>query len=425
MSVSQGRRTVPAHAGDADTLPAEPIWITGIGALTTLGNDFDEFSSNLIEGKTGIREVIGFDASNHACRIAGQIDLPGCPPELDRASYESAFPGEQANLWCASQALKDAGLWGRRADLRIGLVLGLGAEWMLHWETDHYRGGRLVYDPALHREPLIERTQRVLGLRGPAMSVAAACASANHALAQAITWLEMGWVDVCIAGASDTGVTPLALAGFGNLRALSRRNDAPTAALRPFDRDRDGMVLGEGGALFVLERAADARARGRDPYARLASVGMTSDAHHLVSPNPDPTQATAAMRFALEAAQLNPEDVDYVNAHATGTPVGDVCEARVLQAVFGTHCSEVPVSSTKSMTGHLICAAAAVEALACVTAIQRGVIPPTVNLDNPDPACELNHVANVAREHKVRVAMSNSFGFGGHNTSLVLTAVEA
>jgi 3-oxoacyl-[acyl-carrier-protein] synthase II len=400
------------------------IWITGIGALTSLGTEFAAISAALLAGKTGIRKVTGFPVEDHPCRIAGQVSLPLCPPELDRATFDPLFPLEQCTLWCCVQALKDAGLWSARSDLRVGFILGLGAEWMLHWDTDARRGGNLICDNSLTHPAVVDSVQQVLGLSGPAVSVAAACASGNHAVAQASAWLEMGWVDICLAGATDVGVTPLSLASFGNLRVLSRCNAAPQTASRPFDRDREGMVLGEGGAIFVLERADHARARQREAYAQVAGVGMTSDAHHLVIPDSDPTQAVAAMRQALTAARLNPEDVDYVNAHATGTPVGDVCEARALNVVFGPHCRDVPVSSTKSMTGHLLCAAAAVEALACLTAIAHGAIPPTINLENPDPECNLCHVANQSRAHPVRVAVSNSFGFGGHNTSLVLKAVQ-
>jgi 3-oxoacyl-[acyl-carrier-protein] synthase II len=212
------------------------------------------------------------------------------------------------------------------------------------------------------------------------------------------------------------------MAAFGNLRALSRRNDSPAQALRPFDCDRDGMVLGEGGGVFVLEPSERARARGRKEYAQVAGVGITSDAYHLVIPNPDATQAIAAMREGLAAAKIDPSEIDYVNAHATGTPVGDICEARIIQTVLGAEISRVPVSSTKSMTGHLLAAAAAIEAIACLTAMTYGAIPPTINLDKVDPDCQLCHVANEARQQKVRVAVSNSFGFGGHNTSLVLKA---
>jgi 3-oxoacyl-[acyl-carrier-protein] synthase II len=307
--------------------------------------------------------------------------------------------------------------------LRIGLVLGVAAEWMSHWDWDARRGGRMIRDPAPDYPPLIDTMRELLGLTGPAVSVAAACASGNQALALGCHWLQMGWADVCLAGACDMGVTPYSLASFGNLRALSRRNDQPAAAARPFDIDRDGMVLGEGGAVFVLETADRAARDSRRVYGEVAGVGMTSDAYHLVTPSPDPAQAVAAIRQGLNEARVDAAEIDYVNAHATGTPVGDACEARMLHAVLGPHVEKTAVSSTKSMTGHLLGAAAAMEALACLTAMQYGAIPPTINLERPDPACQLNHVANVAREQQVRVAVSNSFGFGGHNTSLVLKAV--
>jgi 3-oxoacyl-[acyl-carrier-protein] synthase II len=218
-------------------------------------------------------------------------------------------------------------------------------------------------------------------------------------------------------------VTPMAVAGFGNLRALSRRNAQPKGASRPFDKERDGFVMGEGGAAFLLEPATAARRRGAKVYAEVAGFGASSDAHNMVIPSPDPEPAIAAVRRALADAEVDPADVDYINAHATGTPVGDVAEARVLGTVFGDAIARVPISSTKSMTGHLLTAAAAVETLACVVAMQSGALPPTINLDDPDPECNLCHVANEARPGRVRIALSDSFGFGGSNTCLVLKAV--
>ncbi len=271
--------------------------------------------------------------------------------------------------------------------------------------------------------PTVERTRRALGLSGPTASISAACASGNYALAQARQWLQLGWVDVCLAGACDAAVTPMSLAGFGNLRALSRRNADPRGASRPFNRGRDGFVMGEGGAVFLLEPEAAARKRGARAYAEVAGFGASSDAHHMVIPSPDPEPAAAAMRQALDDAAVNADEVGYVNAHATSTPVGDVAESRVLHAVLGAAVRQTPVSSTKSMTGHLLTAAAAAEALACVVAMQRRAVPPTINLDDPDPECDLCHVANEARPATVRVAVSNSFGFGGSNTCLVLKAV--
>jgi 3-oxoacyl-[acyl-carrier-protein] synthase II len=399
----------------------QPMWITGIGALSPLGRNFGDISQSLLDGKSAIRPVTGFDASDHPCRIAGQLAaLPVAPPEVSSASYNASFPLDRCAIWCCLEALKDAGLWAARETLRVGLVLGLAAETMSHWDTDVRRGGDQIYDATRSRPTTAQLVAKIIEVDGPVLTVAAACASGNHALAQACDLLEFGWADVCLAGACDIGVTPYSLASFGNLRALSRRNDSPTEAVRPFEQDRDGMVLGEGGAMFLLESAQHARSRGRDPYAEIAAVGATSDAYHLVIPCADPAQSVAAMRQALDSAQLNPEDVDYVNAHATGTPVGDACEARALQTVFGAHSAHMPVSSTKSMTGHLLGAAAAIEALACITAITKGCIPPTINLERPDPECRLRHVAKFAEQCPVRVAMSNSFGFGGHNTSLLL-----
>ena len=311
---------------------------------------------------------------------------------------------------------------GTRGAVRLGLLLGIGAEWLVTWEADVRKGGRRVHHPEQDRESLTLWACRQLGLSGPAASVSAACASGNYALAQARRWLELGWVDVCLAGACDMAMTPMSVAGFGNLRALSRRNDDPQKASRPFDQDRDGFVMGEGGAMFVLERAATARQRSARVYAEVAGCGYSSDAHNMVIPSPHPEPATAAMRQVLADAGITPEQVDYVNAHATSTPVGDVAEGRVLETVFGSHLPRVSVSSTKSMTGHLLTGAAAVEAMACLVAMERQALPPTINLEKPDPECKLCHVANESRPHPVRVTLSNSFGFGGSNTCLVLRA---
>jgi 3-oxoacyl-[acyl-carrier-protein] synthase II len=305
--------------------------------------------------------------------------------------------------------------------MRIGLVLGIGAEWMGLWEADANRGGTRLYDPALDHQSTLQRVHGAAGLTGPAVNVSAACASSNFALEIGRAWLRTRLVDVCVAGGCETAVTPIGLATFGNLRALSRRNDEPQKASRPFDRARDGFVLGEGGTLFVLERAADARRRSARAYAEVAGCGATSDAHHAVIPSPDPAWAGEAMRRALADARIEPKCVDHINAHATSTPVGDATEAAVLRLVFGESLNQIPVTSTKSMTGHLLTAAGAVEALACLTAMRHRVIPPTINLEDCD--VELNLVAREARPHQVDVAVSNSFGFGGSNACLVLRAV--
>jgi 3-oxoacyl-[acyl-carrier-protein] synthase II len=399
------------------------VWITGVGTATPLGHTYPHFAERLLAGHSGVGRVAGFDVSEHPSQVAGQVEEVPCPEGEGPEEFARLHRLEQLIRWCCTQALRDAGWWEHRRQARLGLVLGVGAEWLILWETDGLAGGRRIWRPTEDADSTLERTRRALGLSGPVASVSAACASGNYALAQARQWLELGWVDVCLAGACDMAVTPMSLAGFGNLRALSRRNAEPRAASRPFDRHRDGFVMGEGGAVFVLERAGAARRRGARAYAEVAGFGASSDAHNMVIPSPDPEPAVQAMREALADAGVAPGEVDYINAHATSTPVGDIAEARVLATVFGDDVRRVPISSTKSMTGHLLTAAAAVEALACVVAMQRRALPPTINLDDPDPECDLCHVANEARPHHVRVAVSNSFGFGGSNTCLVLKAV--
>jgi 3-oxoacyl-[acyl-carrier-protein] synthase II len=399
------------------------VWITGVGTATPLGCSYAKVADALLAGRSGVGSIASFPVADHPSQIAGQVLYVPCPPDQDPEDFAQLPRMERLLRWCCTTALRDSGWWEQRDSVRIGLVLGVGAEWMSLWEADALRGGGRIHEPWRDVEPLARRTSRVLGLHGPAVSVSAACASGNYALAQARRWLELGWIDVCLAGAGDMAVTPLSMGTFGNLRALSRRNAEPRAASRPFDQGRDGFVMGEGGAMFVLEPAATARRRSAHAYGEVAGFGASSDAHNMVIPSPDPEPAAAAMREALADAEMAPANVDYVNAHATSTPVGDVAEARVLSLVFGDSVRRIPVSSTKSMTGHLLTAAAAVEALACLVAMERDALPPTINLDDPDPECPLCHVANDTRPGKVRAAVSNSFGFGGSNTCLVLKAV--
>jgi 3-oxoacyl-[acyl-carrier-protein] synthase II len=401
----------------------QAVWITGVGAATPLGSSYSVIADRFLAGRSGVRTVSTFDVAQHPSQIAGLLDSIPCPLDAAPEEFRRLPPLEQLVWWCCDAALRDAGLWEQRSEQRLGIVLGVGAEWLVLWEADSMRGGRRVYEPDQDTDSLVERTRRRLGLSGPVACVSAACASGNYAIAQARRWMQMGWVDRCLAGACDMAVSPMSLAGFGNLRALSRRNGEPQAASRPFDRDRDGFVMGEGGAMFVLEPAAAAQRRSARVYGEVAGCGASSDAHNMVIPSPDPEPAITAMRQALADAGIEPDQVDYVNAHATSTPVGDVAEARVLEAVLGDAVQRVPVSSTKSMTGHLLTAAAAVEALACLVAMERNAVPPTINLDSPDPECKLCHVPNEARPQPVRVAVSNSFGFGGSNTCLVVKSV--
>ncbi|HLQ43696.1 MAG TPA: beta-ketoacyl-[acyl-carrier-protein] synthase family protein [Planctomycetaceae bacterium] len=401
----------------------EPVWITGVGAVTTFGHTFDAISDALLGGRSAVKVIESFDVSQHPSQIAAQVESIPCPPGCDPVAFSKRVRLAQCVEWCCRTALMDAGLWDQRHELRIGLALGLGVEWMQTWEFDRRHGGQRILHPELETSSLVGATSRSLGLRGPAVSLSAACASGNHALALGRQWLRLGWVDCCLAGACDMGVTPVSLAGFGNLRALSRRNDQPTSASRPFDRQRDGMVLGEGGAVFVLESQRLARRRRAVGRAEVAGFGASSDAFHMVIPGSDPVPGSNAMRAALTDARVTSAEIDYINAHATSTPVGDACETRILQLSLGDDLPRVPISSTKSMTGHLLSAASAIEALACVTALSRQAVPATINLHDPDPQCALCHVPNETQPRRVRVTASNSFGFGGSNTCLVLRAV--
>lgn len=401
----------------------EAVWITGVGLATPLGFSYGALADGLLAGRSGVRPVTHFDASDQPCKFAATLDPVPCPDGWDPDDFGRLGPWEQVLVRTTVEALRDSGWWERRHSARVGLVVGIGGEWVLTWEASMLVGGRRVHEPARDRSDLTSFTRGALGLTGPSATVAAACASGNVALAQARRWVRRGWVDVCLAGACDRSITPMGMAGFGNLGALSKRNDAPVAASRPFDRGRDGFVMGEGGAMFVLERARDARRRGAKAYAEVAGVGASSDAYHLVIPSSDPAPCVHAMRTALADARVDPSELDYVNAHATSTPVGDAFEARALREVLGESVRTVPVSATKSMTGHLLSAAAAVEALACLAAIERSAVPPTINLDDPDPDCELCHIAHQAHERRVDVALSNSFGFGGSNICVVLRRV--
>lgn len=397
---------------------SDAIWVTGVGLKTPLGDDWKQFGDRLMAGESGVRRLDSTMSRSGPVEIGGGIGPLEAPEGVDADDFARLSRLDQLALFCTVRSLRDAGWWERRGEVRIGVVLGMGAECARIWELDNAAGGTRVYDPTQDRDTLLDRIRTQLGLRGPVASVAAACASGNYALSQARRWLQYGWADVCLAGGCDL-LTPLSLAGFANLRALSRRNDDPAAASRPFDRHRDGFVIGEGAAVLTLERAAGAARRGARTYGEFAGFGASSDASHMIIPSDDPIPASQAMGRALVDAGVRPEEVDYVNAHATSTPVGDRAESRALRLVLGDAVSRTPVSSTKSMTGHLLSAAAAVEALACLTAIERQAAPPTINLVDPDPECDLRHVPREALPFPIRVAMSNSFGFGGSNTSAV------
>jgi 3-oxoacyl-[acyl-carrier-protein] synthase II len=409
----------------------EAVVITGVAAVSPVGSTFAEIATNLLAGRSGVR-TIAAAASAAPTTFAAAVDEIPRPPantcRLHREAFDRLDRLERVCLVPAAAALADAGLTpaacdpdrgsARAGGPRIGLVLGSGAEHLRRWELDFAGGGTEVLAP--RPEPsLAGRMREWLGITGPAITVAAACGSSGYALAVARAWLRDDLADVVVAGGCDI-LSPTSLAAFHNLRALSRRSDDPARASRPFDRDRDGFVMGEGGGFLVLERQADAAARGAGVRGELAGVGMSSDGVHMVTPSVDPSEAARAIAAALTDAGVEPHEVDYVNAHAAGTPVGDVAEAGAIRLAFGPATDGVPVSSTKSMSGHLVSGAAAFEAVACLVALERQAVPPTVNLDAVDPRCPLDHVPHVARPRRVRVAASNSFGFGGSNICLVI-----
>ena len=406
--------------------PRGPVAITGVAAVSPLGGTFAEIAANLLDGRSGVR-AIDAAATGGPTAFAATVDHIPPPPAgsclLVADAFERLDRFERMTLAPAAAALADAGVrtgaGGRGPDApRIGLVVGSGAEHLRRWEIDFAAGGTQVLAP--RREPsLAGRMRSWLGLTGPAVTVAAACGSSGYALAVARAWLLDDLADVVVAGGCDI-LSPTSLAAFHNLRALSRRADDPTRASRPFDRERDGFVMGEGGGFLVLERPADAAARRAVLRGEIAGVGMSSDGVHMVTPSADPAEAARAIAAALVDAGVEPHEVDYVNAHAAGTPVGDVAEAGAIRLAFGSAADGVAVSSTKSMSGHLVSGAAAFEAVACLVALERQTVPPTVNLDEADPRCPLDHVPHVARPRRVRVAASNSFGFGGSNICLVI-----
>lgn len=404
--------------------PRTPVAITGMGMVTPLGNDFVSVRDALMAGRSGVREIDLVDPSRPHRQFAAPVhaipeEASLTPRHLGDGDTTVAHRLECLCGSATAEALRGAeGV--QTAAPRIGLVLGIGAEQLKTWEADFLAGGRAVFDGS--RQPCIaSRLGEQLGLTGPCITVAAACASSGYAMAVAHRWLSLGLVDACLAGGGDV-ISPLALAAFYNLRALSRRDDNPIKASRPFDRQRDGFVMGEGAAIFMLEPEAAARRRGVAVHGVLAGAGMSSDASHMVAPCAEPAQATRAIAMALADAGVEPHEIDYVNAHAAGTPVGDAAEAAAIRGALGEAADAVPVSSTKSMSGHLVSGASAFEAVACLAAFETQMIPPTINLDDPDEACSLNHVAHEARPANVRTALSNSFGFGGSNLCLVLKA---
>lgn len=398
-----------------------------------MGNDLRTFWDNLVHGKSGIRRITQFDASTYDCQIAGEVPnfVPAeyfrNPKDLRRTDRFTQFA-----MACSKLAIEDSGLDLEKIDkTRFGVLVGSGIGGLRTLEDQHtilMNKGASRVSPFMVPMMIVNMASGLIsieyGLEGPNFAIVSACATAANSVGEAWRMIRYGEAELFLAGGCEAVVCPLGIAGFCSMRAMSTRNDEPETASRPFDRDRDGFVMGEGGGVLVLEEYEHAKARGAEIYCELAGYGLTCDAYHMTAPKPDGTAVARAMQSAIEHAETPIEEIDYINAHATSTPVGDVSESNAIKLFAGDHAKGgLLVSSTKSMTGHLLGGAGGIESAVCVLAIKHGVVPPTINLNNPDPECDLDYVPNTAREKKVRLALNNSFGFGGHNVTLAFKAL--
>ena len=407
------------------------VVITGIGILSPVGIGLEQNWSNILAGKSGIRSISLFDATGYPSTVAGEV------PEFDATQFLSPKEAKkmdrfiQLGMAAGIEAVKDSGLEITDANAeRIGVHIGSGIGGIgtieQTMQTIIEKGPRRVspfYVPSAIINMISGNLSIMFNMKGPNLSMVTACSTATHAIGDAGRLIEYGDADVMVAGGAEAPITPTALAGFGNAKALTGRNDDPVGASRPWDRDRDGFVIGEGAGVVVLEEYEHAKARGAKIYAEVAGFGLSGDAYHMTSPSEGGEGASRCMNNALRNAGITADEVDYVNAHGTSTQLGDLAETKAVKRSFGEKAGSVAVSSTKSMTGHLLGAAGGIEAIYTAMAIKHQVAPPTINLDTPDPDCDLDYVPNTAREMKIDVALSNSFGFGGTNGTLVLRKI--
>ena len=402
------------------------VVVTGLGAVTPIGNSVADYWSGLTSGRNGVASISLFDASRHACRFAAEVK------DFDPTGFIEPKEAKRWDRYCkfgvvaAKQALADAGLEITEDNAgRIGVSIGSGVGGLLTMETQaHVLEGKGPGRVSPFTVPMMIPNMATglaaiaLGAKGPSSAVATACAAGSNAIGDAFRLLQLGKADAMICGGAESAITPLGVAGFASAKALSFRNDDPGTASRPFDKERDGFVIGEGSGVLVLETLSHAEARGATILAEIVGYGTTCDAHHITSPTPGGVGGAAAMRLALEDGGLSADSIDYVNAHGTSTPANDSNETAAIKNALGQRAQKIPVSSTKSMTGHLLGGSGGIEAVACVLALQHNVVPPTINYTNPDPDCDLDVVPNAAREHTLETVLSNSFGFGGHNVCL-------
>jgi 3-oxoacyl-[acyl-carrier-protein] synthase II len=402
------------------------VVVTGLGAVTPIGNDVSSYWEGLSTARNGVAGITLFDASRHACRFAAEVK------SFDPSGWLEPKESKRWDRFCqfgvvaAKQAVAHAGLTIDETNQhRVGTAIGSGVGGLLMMETQAHvlndRGPDRVSPfcvPMMIPNMATGLAAIALGAKGPSSAVATACAAGSNAIGDAFRLIQLGLADVMVAGGAESAITPLGVAGFASAKALSFRNDDPATASRPFDAERNGFVIGEGAGVLVLESLDHAKARGAQILAEVVGYGMTCDAHHITSPSPGGVGGAEAMRLALRDAQLEPEAVDYVNAHGTSTQANDSNETSAIKSALGERAYRIPVSSTKSMTGHLLGGSGGIEAVAAILAIEHNLVPPTINYQNPDPACDLDVVPNQAREHTLNVVLSNSFGFGGHNVCL-------
>jgi len=404
------------------------VVITGMGAITPLGLSVADFWAGLVAGRSGVGPITRFDTSDFAVKIAAEVKGFDPAAFLDRKEARRMDRYTQFAVAAAKQAWADAGLEGAPLDPeRCGVYLGSGIGGMETFAEEIttliQKGNRRVSPfmvPMMIANMAAGMVAIQFNLQGPNMTTVTACSSANNAIGEAYHAILAGRADLMVTGGAEASILPIAIAGFNNMAALSTRNDAPEQASRPFDKGRDGFVMGEGGGVVVLESLAHAQARGARIYAEVIGYGCAADAYHMVQPPENGEGGARAMRRALADAGLEPSAVGYINAHGTSTPQGDIAETRAIKAVFGEHARRLAVSSTKSMHGHLLGAAGAVELIASVMALREGILPPTINQVEPDPECDLDYVPNEARRTQVDIALSNSFGFGGQNATLIV-----
>ena len=403
------------------------IAVTGIGVVTPIGLNINEFWKNLIEGKSGSAYITRFDASNFETKFACEVKNFNPLNYFDRKSAQRLDIFTQFALVSTEEAIQNSQLKIEQIDKnKVGIVFGSGIGGMWTWEnifstinTGGYQRISPFFVPMMISDIAAGQIAIKYGFKGLNYATTSACATSAHAIAVAAMHIERGDADIVIAGGSEASISPIGIGGFNAMKALSTRNDEPEKASRPFDKNRDGFVMGEGSATLILEDFEFAVKRGAPILAELVGIGMTADAYHVTAPAPGGEGAVRSMRLCIEDANISPEEVDYINAHGTSTPYNDKNETEAIKTLFGEHAYKLIVSSTKSMTGHLLGAAGALEAVATILTVMNDIIPPTINLEEPDPECDLNYAPNKAVERKVNYAISNAFGFGGHNVSLL------